>query len=138
VRTSCRRYRSLPLPDVPFDDDRGTVRNVLGRVIDDNGTVAAGEYVAGWLKRGPTGVIGTNKSDATETVRSLLDDLAAGRIDCSTSARDDVLRSLCAAYVDYDGWLKIDTAEIARGTAEGRGRVKIGDWKTLRSVAECR
>ena len=71
-------YRSLPLPGVPFDAERGVVSNVAGRVVGPDGEPVPGEYVAGWLKRGPTGVIGTNKSDAHETVRSLLADVVAG------------------------------------------------------------
>ena len=69
-------YRGRPLPEVPFDPVRGVIPNAEGRVTDLDGTVQAGEYVVGWIKRGPVGVIGTNKSDAAETVRHLLDDLA--------------------------------------------------------------
>jgi ferredoxin/flavodoxin---NADP+ reductase len=71
-------YQSVPLPGVPFDARASIVPNALGRVLGPDGSPLPGEYVAGWLKRGPTGVIGTNKSDAAETVRSLLEDLAGG------------------------------------------------------------
>jgi ferredoxin--NADP+ reductase len=71
-------YQSVPLPGVPFDERASVVPNALGRVLDSGGSPLPGEYVAGWLKRGPTGVIGTNKSDAAETVRGLLEDLAGG------------------------------------------------------------
>jgi ferredoxin--NADP+ reductase len=71
-------YQSVPLPDVPFDERASVVPNALGRVLGADGSPLPGEYVAGWLKRGPTGVIGTNKSDAAETVRCLLEDLAGG------------------------------------------------------------
>ena len=71
-------YQSVPLPGVPFDERASVVPNALGRVLDADGSPLPGEYVAGWLKRGPTGVIGTNKSDAAETVRCLLEDLAGG------------------------------------------------------------
>ena len=71
-------YQSVPLPGVPFDERASIVPNVEGRVIGPDGAPLPGEYVAGWLKRGPTGVIGTNKSDAAQTVRSLLEDLAGG------------------------------------------------------------
>ena len=71
-------YQSVPLPDVPFDPRASVVPNALGRVLGEDGAPLPGEYVAGWLKRGPTGVIGTNKSDAAETVRCLLEDLAGG------------------------------------------------------------
>src|SRR6266571_8815003 len=73
-------YQSVPLPGVPFDPRASVVPNALGRVLGDDGTPLPGEYVAGWLKRGPTGVIGTNKSDAAETVRCLLEDLAGLRV----------------------------------------------------------
>ena len=71
-------YQSVPLPGLPFHDATHTVPHLEGRVIGPDGSALPGEYVAGWLKRGPTGVIGTNKSDAAETVRSLLADLAGG------------------------------------------------------------
>jgi ferredoxin--NADP+ reductase len=71
-------YQSVPLPGVPFDERTHTIPNVSGRVLAASGQPLPGEYVAGWLKRGPTGVIGTNKSDAAQTVRSLLADLAGG------------------------------------------------------------
>ena len=71
-------YQSVPLPGVPFDERASVVPNELGRVLGPDGSPLPGEYVAGWLKRGPTGVIGTNKSDAAETVRCLLEDLAGG------------------------------------------------------------
>jgi len=71
-------YQSVPLPGVPFDERASVVPNALGRVLGPDGSPLPGEYVAGWLKRGPTGVIGTNKSDAAETVRCLLEDLAGG------------------------------------------------------------
>jgi ferredoxin--NADP+ reductase len=66
-------YRGLPLPGLPFDSERGVVPNIDGRVLRD-GQVVPGEYVAGWIKRGPTGIIGTNKRDARETVQALLSD----------------------------------------------------------------
>ena len=71
-------YQSVPLPGVPFDPKSHTVPNAAGRVLSETGEPLPGEYVAGWLKRGPTGVIGTNKADAAETVQALLADLAGG------------------------------------------------------------
>ena len=71
-------YQSVPLPGVPFDERASVVPNALGRILGADGAPLPREYVAGWLKRGPTGVIGTNKSDAAETVRCLLEDLASG------------------------------------------------------------
>lgn len=130
-------YRSLPLPDVPFDDDRGVVVNDAGRVLDGEGNALPGEYVAGWLKRGPTGVIGTNKSDAAETVRALVEDvLASGAVDQpAPPSFDDELRERGIRPVDYEGWLRIDAEELARGSSEGRERSKINEWDTLRRLA---
>src|SRR5579872_6977242 len=84
-------YQSVPLPGVPFDDRASVVPNELGRVLGADGAPLPGEYVAGWLKRGPTGVIGTNKSDAAETIRSLLEDLVPGA-DTSTVPRAGLLK----------------------------------------------
>ena len=127
-------YRSLPLPGVPFDDEAAVVRNDgAGRVIDDTGAPLPGEYVTGWIKRGPTGVIGTNKGDAAETVRSLVADLAADGFDVNRAV-DDVevlLAERGVAWVGYPGWLAIDAEEIARGAATGRPRVKVNSWAEL-------
>ncbi|WP_413754084.1 FAD-dependent oxidoreductase [Streptomyces sp. R-74717] len=128
-------YRGLPLPGLPFDPARGTVPHLAGRVLR-NGVSSPGEYVAGWIKRGPTGVIGSNRSCAKETVTSLLDDatLLAGR----PSAPDPVaaLRTWGLRPVEWDGWLSIERAEAALGRSLGRGPVKIPDWAGLLSAAE--
>ena len=71
-------YRGVALPGVPFDDDRGVIPNADGRVLDAGGEPIAGLYCAGWIKRGPSGVIGTNKKDAAETVEHVLEDAEAG------------------------------------------------------------
>ncbi|WOQ17435.1 FAD-dependent oxidoreductase [Raineyella sp. W15-4] len=122
-------YRSTRLPDVPFDDARGVIPNREGRVLDTDGRALPGEYVTGWIKRGATGVIGTNKADAAQTVAHLLEDLP-------TLPRHpaDPLVELRLHGVDpttYDDWLAIDAAEIARGAALGRPRVKINAWAEL-------
>lgn len=129
-------YRGAPVAGLPFDDALGVIANTSGRV-HGGGTDRAGEYVAGWLKRGPTGVIGTNKADARETVQTMLGDLHSGRVRGATGDRpalDDVLaaRGLCA--VPFAGWEAIDRAERALGTSEGRARSKIADWRTLREL----
>ena len=122
-------YQSVPLPDVPFDRATMTVPNQAGRVRDR-------EYVAGWLKRGPTGVIGTNKSDAAETVRTLLADLAdlppvrLGRI-------DDLLNARGLYPVDYAGWRRIEDAEAALARSLNRGdRVKLVGLQAMRDARE--
>jgi ferredoxin--NADP+ reductase len=128
-------YKSVPLCDVPFDERNHVVPNDAGRVLDGDGCLVPGEYVAGWIKRGPTGVIGTNKSDAAETVRSLLADLGDegrprdGRI-------EELLDARGVPAVTYDRWLGIDEAEIALAEALGRGeRVKLPGWNAL--LAAC-
>ncbi|MFC8794747.1 FAD-dependent oxidoreductase [Streptomyces cinereoruber] len=118
-------YRAEPVPDLPFDAETGTVPHERGRV-------EPGVYVTGWIKRGPTGFIGTNKSCAQETVTALLDDLETGRLTAPagppvTTARPDA--------VDLDGWRAIDAAERAEGRAQGRPRVKLLDREDLLAAA---
>jgi ferredoxin/flavodoxin---NADP+ reductase len=144
-------YQSVPLDGVPFDSRSHTVPNAAGRVLDPAGAALPGEYVAGWLKRGPTGVIGTNKADATQTVRSLLADLAGGPgeddaalprpgllrypdpggapVSAGDEARPglaEVLAKRGVRPVSYDEWLRIETAEADLARSLGRGdRVKL-------------
>ncbi|MFJ8750388.1 FAD-dependent oxidoreductase [Streptomyces sp. NPDC102441] len=127
-------YRGTPLPGLPFDPVRGTVPHLAGRVVRD-GTASPGEYVAGWIKRGPTGVIGSNRSCAKETVASLIEDapLLVGR----EVATDPLgaLRGQGLRPVEWDGWLSIERAEAALGRSLGRGPVKIPDWSGLLEAA---
>ncbi|WP_221354099.1 FAD-dependent oxidoreductase [Streptomyces beigongshangae] len=127
-------YRGVPLEGLPFDADRGTVPHLAGRVLRD-GSVASGEYVAGWIKRGPTGVIGTNRPCAKETVASLLADAPA-------LARREVppdplaaLRAQGLHPVDWSGWQAIERAEAELGASLGRGVVKLPDWQSLMRAA---
>ena len=134
-------YRSLPLPGIPFDDDNAVVRNDgIGRVLGDDGRPMPGEYVAGWIKRGPTGVIGTNKGDATQTVHALLDDLAAGAFDAARPLRDvdALLADRGVAVVPYSGWLAIDAEELTRGARSDRPRVKVSAWDDLNTLGRPR
>ncbi len=111
-------YRSVALPGVPFDTGTMTVPNVAGKV-----TGTDRQYVAGWLKRGPTGVIGTNKSDAAETARTLLAEAVPGTADAKL---DDLLSARGITPVTYDDWLAIETAEAELARTLGRGeRVKL-------------
>lgn len=128
-------YRSVPLPGVPFDDWHAVVRNVEGRVVDESGAVQAREYVVGWLKRGPTGVIGTNKSDAAQTVRHLVADLLAAP-DEGAPAVDlvQVLTERGTPPTTLADWWTIDAAEIALGQSQGRTRTKIETWPALRAL----
>ncbi|MCT4353824.1 FAD-dependent oxidoreductase [Streptomyces sp. Je 1-79] len=127
-------YKGVPLPGLPFDESRGTVPNDAGRVLRD-GSASLGEYVAGWIKRGPTGVIGTNRPCAKETVASLLAD--AEELAARAVAGDPLgaLRDLGHEPVAWPGWLSIERAESALGHSLGRGRVKIPDWAGLRAAA---
>jgi ferredoxin/flavodoxin---NADP+ reductase len=123
-------YRGVALPGVPFDESRGTIANERGRV-------AAGVYAAGWIKRGPSGVIGTNKKDATETVELLLEDLRDGsRKDVPAGRLDELLVARGVHPVIYDGWASIDELERAAGKKLGRPRVKLCTWAELLAAAE--
>ena len=133
-------YRGVGLPELPFEERRGTIRNELGRVVDAEGNQVARSYCAGWIKRGPTGIIGTNKKDATETVTQLLEDVHAGRVAHREEATADAVEALLAERdaraVMYPGWTSIDELERAAGEELGRPRVKLRTWKELLEGAE--
>jgi ferredoxin--NADP+ reductase len=123
-------YRGVELPGIPFDERSGTVPN-------DRGRVAPGVYVAGWIKRGPSGVIGTNKKDATETVEVLLDDLRDGpRKETPLEKIDAFFAERVARLVMYPGWTSIDELERTAGEKLGRPRVKLCTWDELLDAAE--
>jgi ferredoxin--NADP+ reductase len=127
-------YRGVPLEGLPFDAASGTVPNVAGRVLRE-GVVAPGEYVAGWIKRGPTGVIGTNRPCAKETVTSLLEDAPAL---VPEDLPDDPLTALRADGIEpvrWAGWQAIERAEAELGASLGRGVVKLPDWESLLAAA---
>lgn len=127
-------YRGIPVPGLPFDDERAVVPNDGGRVVG-----APGAYVAGWIKRGPTGFIGTNKSCAMQTVARLVDDYNAGFLTDPTAAPPALDRLLAGhQVVDRDGWRAVDAAEQARGTVQGRPRVKYTDIDEILGVARTR
>jgi ferredoxin--NADP+ reductase len=123
-------YRGVALPGVPFDEETGTIPN-------DRGRVSPGLYVAGWIKRGPSGVIGTNKKDATETVELLLEDLReAPRKDRSADEVEALLLERGVRLVVYEGWTSIDDVERAAGEKLGRPRIKLCTWDELLDAAE--
>jgi ferredoxin--NADP+ reductase len=146
-------YRGLPLPDVPFDEHSAVIPNEGGRVLDAaDGAPVPGEYVVGWIKRGPSGVIGTNKKDAQETVDAMLADLRSPRSsngDAPSAAHDSVhrpgtpdaaavetlLRSRQPELVTYTGWQAIDRHERALGEPAGRPRVKLTTIEELLRAA---
>jgi ferredoxin--NADP+ reductase len=132
-------YRGVPIPGVPFDEERHTIRNAGGRVLDEHGVQVPGVYAAGWIKRGPSGVIGTNKKDAAETVSLLLEDDRTGRVPRVGKTADDVDALLDARGIQrvvYAGWTSIDAAERAAGEKLGRPRVKLSTWDDLLATAE--
>ena len=127
-------YRGIALPGVPFDPERGVVPNEHGRVLGADSTPLPGEYVTGWIKRGPIGVIGTNKSDAAETVTQVLEDLPTlPRHDTDPLDR---LRLAGVHPTTFEDWLAIDAAEVRRGRDAGRPRVKIEAWHELMRLCD--
>jgi ferredoxin--NADP+ reductase len=123
-------YRGMPLAGVPFHDAWGVILNDRGRVLDpESGQPRTGEYAAGWIKRGPTGVVGTNKPDALETVTCMLEDLRAGRLlapcEPGREAVETLVRQRQPGYFSYSDWQRLDALELARGRERGRPRVKF-------------
>lgn len=130
-------YRGMPVPGVPFDEVAGVIPNRGGRVIGGER-----EYVAGWIKRGPTGIIGTNKKDAVDTVHTIVADLAADEDAGPRAARaadpaavESWLRERRPELIDLAGWEAIDAAERATGEHQGRPRVKLCTWADLLAAA---
>ena len=128
-------YRGLPVTGVPFDEERATIANEAGRVLDAAGEQVPGVYCAGWIKRGPTGIIGTNKKDAAETIASLLEDAAAGKLRRGTATSAEQVDALLAErgvdVVSHSGWEAIDALERETGGEQGRPRVKLLSWDEL-------
>jgi ferredoxin--NADP+ reductase len=122
-------YRGVPLPGVAFDEARGTLANERGRV-------SPRCYAAGWIKRGPSGVIGTNKKDATETIELLLEDLRGASPSGATAEdAERLLAGRVPRLVTYAGWTAIDERERAAGEQKGRPRVKLCSWDELLQAA---
>jgi ferredoxin--NADP+ reductase len=123
-------YKGAPLPDVPYDARKGTIPNELGRVLDAaHDRVVRGEYVVGWAKRGPTGVIGTNKPDSIESVNSMFEDLQKGKLPACENPDPQAIVALLqergVRYVTAEEWRVIDAYEIGAGKPQGRPRVKL-------------
>ena len=144
-------YRGVPLPGVPFDERSAVIPNESGRVLDpDTGAPVPGEYVVGWIKRGPSGVIGTNKRDAQETVNAMLADLTApengvgpspagGQAHVPSSPDAEAVEALLRArqpdLVTYAGWEAIDRHERSLGEPAGRPRVKLTQIEEMLRIA---
>jgi ferredoxin/flavodoxin---NADP+ reductase len=124
-------YRGVALPGVPFDGDRGVIQNREGRVLGEDGEPIPGLYCAGWIKRGPSGVIGTNKKDANETVGHLLEDADAGLLERGEGDLAVFLSDRGLPFVEYTGWEAIDAYERECGAPQGRPRVKLVSWDGL-------
>jgi ferredoxin--NADP+ reductase len=123
-------YQGVPLAGVPFDAKRGTIPNDHGRVLDKaGGAPVKGLYATGWIKRGPSGVIGTNKADSIDTAKQMVEDAAQGaRLEPATPGADafeTFARARQARVVTFDDWLALDKIEIERGAPLSRPRVKF-------------
>jgi ferredoxin/flavodoxin---NADP+ reductase len=132
-------YRAVPLPGVPFDERYFVLPNDRGRVLSPDGEPLPGVYAVGWIKRGPTGILGTNKRDAGETIDCLVDDLRADQLPEPERPSREELDALLAErqpdLVSADGWRAIDSHELGRGAAQKRPRVKLASRDELLSVA---
>jgi ferredoxin--NADP+ reductase len=132
-------YRAVPLPEVPFDERYFILPNDRGRVLDADGESLAGVYAVGWIKRGPTGILGTNKRDAAETIDCLVDDLRAGDLPAPEAPSREQLDALLAErrpeLVTAEGWHAIDAHELGQGAAQERPRVKLASREELLSAA---
>jgi ferredoxin--NADP+ reductase len=120
-------YRGTPVDDIPFDERRGLIRNEGGRVVDEDGHAQRGEYVLGWIKRGPSGVIGTNKKDAADTTAKILGDAESDSLNMPTIDEDPaaLYAQRTPDAVTWQGWQAIDHAEKTAGEPHGRPRVKL-------------
>ncbi len=132
-------YRAVPLPDVPFDERAFVLPNERGRVLEPGGAPLPGVYAVGWIKRGPTGILGTNKRDAEETVTCLADDLATAALAPPANPDREQIDALLAErtpdLVALEGWRAIDRLERERGRDEQRPRVKLASHDALLSAA---
>jgi ferredoxin--NADP+ reductase len=130
-------YGGAPVPGLPFDEATGTVPHDAGRVVDPaTGRPVPGAYVAGWIKRGPVGVIGTNKADAAETVRTLVADAAGlpAPAEPDPAAVPALLAARDVPYTNWDGWLRLAGEETRAGSTQGRPSAKIADIATMLKI----
>ena len=133
-------YTGVPIEGVPFDQKRGLILNEGGRILDSHDAGhKVGHYTAGWIKRGPSGVIGTNKKDALETVQNLFADVESETLlspeNPDPVAIEDLLRDKGIRYISFEDWQAIDQAEVGRGEPHGRPRVKLATWEELLAAA---
>jgi ferredoxin--NADP+ reductase len=131
-------YRGIPIPGVPFDETAGHVANDAGRVTF-GGKIVRGEYVVGWAKRGPSGLIGTNRPDSSATVQAMLNDLREGKLDARPvdSALESMPRLLArrgARPVTYAQWKRLDEQELLNGLTKGKIREKFSSVSEMLSA----
>ncbi|MBM3275985.1 MAG: FAD/NAD(P)-binding protein [Candidatus Sericytochromatia bacterium] len=137
-------YRGIPIPGVPFDDRAGKIPNAEGRVLNQaGGDVLAAQYVVGWAKRGPSGLIGTNRADSVATVKAMLEDAAAGKFGGETVEPDDkaipaLLEGRGARYVSFADWKVIDEVERTTGAARGKIREKLTTVEEMLEAVQSR
>lgn len=133
-------YRGIPLRDVPFDDRSGVIPNEKGRVLDKtDGDPLLGLYTTGWIKRGPTGVIGTNKTDSGETVSCMIEDIEKeNTLHPELTSPESIKELLEEKHISYDEWLRIDSFEKKEGEKQGRPRVKVTRLEKIFEVLEKR
>ncbi|HEX3774095.1 MAG TPA: FAD-dependent oxidoreductase [Polyangiaceae bacterium] len=134
-------YRGVAIAGVPFDEARGVIPNQHGRILGADGHALPGFYTAGWIKRGPTGLVGTNKSDAKETVQALLADarlLQATHAPCHPERIVDRLRELGLRALSFADWQKLDLFELEAGKAKGKVREKLVSVEAMLSALEAR
>jgi ferredoxin--NADP+ reductase len=132
-------YRGRPLAGIPFDERRGLIRNLGGRVCEEDGRPCRGEYVVGWIKRGPSGVIGTNKKDAADTVARIAEDAEAGLLNAPALPDGEQIAGWLAErvpdVVTWEGWEAIDAHESGEGEPLGRPRVKLVRLARMHEIA---
>ena len=130
-------YLGTPLAGVPHDPRKGTVPNEDGRVLGEDGAPLPGEYVVGWAKRGPSGVIGTNKADAAATVQAMMEDAAAGVFAGEGDGADPraILKDRGVRWIDESAWARLDAHERGEGEPSGRPRVKVCSVEEMLRIA---
>ncbi|MXZ13565.1 MAG: NADP oxidoreductase [Candidatus Dadabacteria bacterium] len=131
-------YRGIPLPDVPFDDSSGVIPNEKGRVLDETGgNPIPGLYTTGWIKRGPTGVIGTNKTDSGETVSCMVEDIEEkNTLRPELISAESIKELLDEKHISYNEWLRVDSFEKKEGEKRGRPRVKVSRLEEILEILE--
>jgi len=136
-------YKSVPVEGIPWDDRRSVARNVAGRVVEADGSPVAGMYVCGWLRRGPTGIIGTNLIDAEETVDVITDDVNNKRLPAVQAIQPggagllEKLKERRVQHVSKEDWQVIDSVEVQHGRSNGKVREKFTSTKQMLDLVCC-